>query len=82
MPISPKAYLKKLIGTGQKSLLIRALYDFSFPPDLSKEVIDDCSELRIPHSRFTLRCGHYTSGVFPFNVVLGYAMCRYLRNNL
>jgi hypothetical protein len=82
MPISPKAYLNKLAGTGKKSLLVHALYDYSFPPDLSKEVLDDYRKLRIPHSCFKLRCGHYTSGVFPFNVVLGYAMCRYIRNNL
>jgi hypothetical protein len=82
MPISPKAYLSKLIGTGQKSLLVHALYDYSFPPDLSKEVLDDYRKFRIPHSCFKLRCGHYTSGVFPFNAVLGYAMCRYIRKNL
>ena len=35
MPISPKAYFKKLVGTGKKSLLVHALYDYSFPPDLS-----------------------------------------------
>lgn len=82
MPISPKAYFRKLIGTEKKSLLVHALYDFSFPTDLSQEVLDDYRELGIPHACFKLRCGHYTSGVFPFNVVLGCAMCRYLRNNL
>lgn len=82
MPISPRAYFKKLPGTGKKSLLVHALYDCSFPPDLSQEVIRDYRELEIPHSTFALRCGHYTSGVFPFNVVLGYAMCMYIRRNL
>ena len=82
MPISPKPYLSKLTGTGKKSLLVHALYDYSFPPDLSQEVLDDYRKLRIPHSCFKLRCGHYTSGVFPFNVALGYAMCRYIRKNL
>jgi hypothetical protein len=82
LPISPKAYLKKLVGTGKKSLLVHALYDYSFPPYLSQEVLSDFRELRLPHSTFALRCGHYTSGVFPFNVVLGYAMCSYIRRNL
>jgi hypothetical protein len=82
MPISPKAYAKKLSGTGKKSLLIHALYDCSFPPELSQVVLRDYRELHLPHSTFALRCGHYTSGVFPFNVVLGYTMCRYLRKNL
>jgi hypothetical protein len=82
MPISPKAYMRKLVGFGKKSLLVHALYDYSFLPDLSQEVLKDYRELGLEHSTFTLHCGHYTSGVFPFNIVLGYGMCRYLRKTL
>lgn len=82
LPISPKAYLKKLVGTAKASLLVHALYDYSFLPHLSEQVLQDYKELGLPHSAFALRCGHYTSGVFPFNIVLGYAMCNYLRKNL
>jgi hypothetical protein len=82
MPISPKAYLKKLQGTGKRSLLVHALYDYSFLPRLSRELLRDYVELGLPHSTCTLPCGHYTSGEFPFNIFLGYTMCRYLRRNL
>ena len=82
MPISPKPYFRKLAGTGKKSFLVHALYDYTFPHPLSLEVLRDYRELRLPHAAFALRCGHYTSGVFPFNVVLGYAMCRYIHRNL
>lgn len=82
MPISPKAYFKKLAGTGKKTLLVHALYDYTFPPDLSKEVLQEFQDLRLPHATFALRCGHYTSGEFPFNIVLGCAMCRYIRAEL
>jgi hypothetical protein len=82
MPISPKAYFKKLVGTGKRSFLVHALYDYTFPHDLSMEVLRDYAELTLPHSDFALRCGHYTSGVFPFNLVLGCAMCSYIRSNL
>jgi hypothetical protein len=82
MPISPKAYFKKLAGTGKKTLLVYGLYDYSFPPDLSLEVVQDYRDLRLPHSTFALRCGHYTSGVFPFNIVLGFTMCRYICRQL
>jgi hypothetical protein len=82
MPISPKAYFKKLAGARKHSLLIYALYDYSFPPYLSQEVLRDFRELQLPHSTLALRCGHYTSGVFPFSAVLGYAMCRYICRNL
>jgi dienelactone hydrolase len=82
MPISPKAYVKKLRGTGQKSLLVHALYDYSFLPRLSRELLRDYVELDIPHSTCALPCGHYTSGVFPFNICLGFIMCRFIRRNL
>lgn len=82
MPISPKAYIRKLAGTGKKTLLVHALYDHTFPPDLSMEVLQDFRDLRLPHDTFALRCGHYTSGVLPFSIVLGYAMCRYIRKEL
>jgi hypothetical protein len=82
MPISPRAYFRKLAGTGKKSLLVHALYDFTFPADLSLEVLKDYRSLRLPHATLKLRCGHYTSGEFPFNIVLGYKMCSYIRKNL
>jgi hypothetical protein len=82
LPISPKAYMKKITGTGKKSLLVHALYDHSFLPHLSQEVLHDYRNLQLPHSVLTLPCGHYTSGEFPFNIVLGLAMCGYLRRNL
>lgn len=82
MPISPRAYLKKLVGTGKSSLLVHALYDHSFLPHLSQVVLQDYEELGLPHSVLTLHCGHYTSGEFPFNVFLGYSMCNWLRKNL
>ncbi len=81
MPISPKAYLPKLVGTGKSSLLVHALYDHSFLPHLSQQVMEDYRELGLPHSVLTLACGHYTSGEFPFNIYLGYSMCNWLRRN-
>jgi pimeloyl-ACP methyl ester carboxylesterase len=82
MPISPQAYFHKLQGTGKKSLLVHALYDYTFLPDLSVKVLEEYKRLGLPHETFALRCGHYTSGVFPFNVTLGLAMSRFIRRNL
>jgi hypothetical protein len=82
MPISPRAYLRKLVGTGKNSLLIHARYDYSFLPHLSRQVLRDYKELQLPHSTLELLCGHYTSGELPFKIVLGYAMCNYLRKTL
>ena len=82
MPISPQAYFHRLQGTGKKSLLVHALYDYTFLPDLSLKVLEEYRRLNLPYSTFALYCGHYTSGVFPFNVVLGTTMCRYIHRNL
>jgi len=82
MPISPKAYMDKLRGTNKKTLLVHALYDYSFPHDLSLEVLKDFRERNLRHSAFALYCGHYTSGEFPFNIVLGLKMCGYIKRNL
>lgn len=82
MPISPKAYVKKFVGTRKKTLLVHALYDYTFPSRLSREVLQDFRDYDLPHSTFALRCGHYTSGVFPFNIVLGCTMCRYISRQL
>jgi hypothetical protein len=82
LPISPRAYFAKLAGTGRSSLLVYARYDSSFLPHLSRQVLDDYLRLGIPHSILALPCGHYTSGEFPFNIVLALAMCNYLRVHL
>jgi hypothetical protein len=82
LPISPKAYLNKFVGKDKSSLLVHALYDHSFLPRLSRQVLQDYRTLGLRHSVFTLHCGHYTSGELPFSFILGYAMCNYLRKNL
>ena len=51
--------------------------------DAGYEVVSlDVQPSGLAHSKLELLCGHYTSGEFPFNIVLAYAMCRFLRNNL
>jgi hypothetical protein len=82
LPISPQAYVQKLAGTGKKSLLIYGIYDHSFLPQYSREMVGEYQRLGLPCSTLILRCGHYTSGEFPFNLALGFSMCDYIRNNL
>ena len=82
LPISPRPYLPRLAGTGKKSLLIHARYDYSFLPELSRRVLDDYRALALPHRAYELRCGHYTSGELPFKILLGWVMCRYLQKEL
>jgi hypothetical protein len=80
--ISPATYLKRMQGRELKSLLIWARHDSTFLPVYSKQVLDSFRQLKLPHRTFTLPCGHYTTGQFPFNLIDGLAMCRFAARSL
>ncbi|MBZ5623112.1 MAG: alpha/beta hydrolase family protein [Acidobacteriia bacterium] len=80
--ISPAVYLHRLAGRDLKSLLVWARHDSTFLPEYSRQVLRSFRELNLPHQIFTLPCGHYTTGQFPFNLMDGLAMCRYASRNL
>lgn len=78
VPISPAAYLDRLLGRDFYSLLIWARYDTTFLPVYSRQIVDWFRAHRLPHKVFTLPCAHYTTGQFPFNLLVGLKMCRFL----
>ena len=80
--ISPAAYLERLPGRDLKSLLIWARHDSTFLPVYSRQVLDYFRSRQLPHEVFTLPCGHYTTGQFPFNILDGVVMCRYLQRHM
>ena len=75
--ISPASYIHRLPGRDLESLLIWARHDSSFLPVYSQQVLRSFQELKLAHEVFTLPCGHYTTGQFPFNLMDGLAMCRF-----
>jgi hypothetical protein len=80
--ISPATYFSRLPGRDLKSLLVWARHDTTFLPIYSKQVLDNFREMRLAHQVFTLPCGHYTTGRFPFNWMDGLAMCRFAASQL
>jgi pimeloyl-ACP methyl ester carboxylesterase len=80
--ISPASYLGRLRGRDLRSLLIWARHDSTFLPEFSQQVLRYFKDNRLSHEVFTLPCGHYTTGQFPFNLLDGMAMCRYLARNM
>jgi Alpha/beta hydrolase domain containing 18 len=80
--ISPASYLDRMQNRDLRSLLIWAKHDTSFLPVYSREVLAHFRERKLPHQVFTLPCGHYTTGQFPFNLMDGLAMCRFAARNL
>lgn len=80
--ISPASYLDRLQNRDLKSLLIWARHDSTFLPVYSLQVLENFRRRQIPHEVFTLPCGHYTTGQFPFNILDGMVMCRFLARNM
>ena len=80
--ISPASYLKRMQGRDMRNLLIWARHDTSFLPVYSQQVLKSFRELELPHEIYSLPCGHYTTGQFPFKLMDGLAMCRFAARNL
>jgi hypothetical protein len=80
--ISPASYLDKFRERGMRCLLIWARHDSSFLPVYSQEVLKTFKEMGLPHDVVALPCAHYTTGQFPFNLMDGFAMCRFAARNL
>ena len=80
--ISPASYLHRMREREMRSLLIWARHDSSFLPVYSRQVLESFRELELPHEVFTLPCGHYTTGQFPFKIMDGLAMCRFAARSL
>ena len=80
--ISPGSYLRRLPGQDQHMLLIWALYDLSFLPVFSREVLESFDALGIRYESRILPCGHYTTGQTPFKFLDAWYMTRFLQRNL
>ena len=81
-PISPASYFDRLRGRHLRSILVWARYDSTFLPEYSRQVIEAFRRRGLSHEVRTLACGHYTTGQFPFNILDGVALCRFLQRNL
>ena len=79
-PINPVEYLDRL--RDRRSLLVYAKYDLTFPVDLSRELVRQFQERRIPHEVAVLSCGHYSTGKTPFKFVDGWTLSRFLKRAL
>jgi pimeloyl-ACP methyl ester carboxylesterase len=80
--ISPASFLDRMKGRDLQSLLIWARHDSSFLPEYSKPVLEEFRRRGLPHQVFTLPCGHYTTGRFPFMLMDGFALCRFAARHL
>jgi hypothetical protein len=80
LPISPLPFLDRV--RGRHVLLVYALYDLTFPVDLSRQLVNAFREKAIEHQLVVLPCGHYSTGKLPFNWIDGLTLCRFLNRAL
>jgi hypothetical protein len=80
LPISPFPYLERV--RGRRILLVYALYDLTFPVDLSRMLVDEFRARGIDVQVTVLPCGHYSTGVSPFKWMDGFALVRFLTRSL
>lgn len=78
LPISPQHHLETLRARNIRTLLVYARYDLTFPVDLSRHLVREFRERRIPHQVSVLPCGHYSTGSAPFKYMDGAVLTRFL----
>lgn len=77
--ISPVYYMDQFARWPKKSKFIYALYDTTFLPELSRDVIARIQGRGIDNEVVTLPCGHYTLGENPYKYLDGWHICTFLR---
>lgn len=80
LPISPAPFLDRMRGV--RTLLVYARYDLSFPVRLSRQLVAGFRRRGLDPDVFVLPCGHYSTGVAPFNWLDGFVLIRFLRRAL
>lgn len=80
MPISPWPFIDRVRGRAIR--LIYALWDETFPVDLSLKFLAEFDRRAVPHDVARLPCGHYTTGRAPFKYLDGYYLTQFLVKSL
>ena len=77
---SPIHYVSKLAANGTAVLGISGRQDQVFAPPLTNRLLNAFAGAGVRHEHKSLACGHYTLGTFPFNVILGRAIQRFMQH--
>jgi hypothetical protein len=80
MAISPISYVDKYERFPKKTLLIHAIYDMTFLPEFSHQLLGEFTRRGIPHRSAVLPCGHYTTAETPFKFLDAYYMASFLQS--
>ena len=81
-PLSPATHVPHLVARAVPLLTIWAADDQVFLPDLAREFVRSCASHGLRHAEHRLPCGHYTAGLFPYNLWAAVAAIRFLSRNV
>ena len=80
--VSPVHYMDRYADLAKQSFFLYATYDTTFPPELSRQIVEHIERRGVAHKLVVMPCGHYTLGESPFKFVAGYKICSFLKRNL
>jgi len=67
--ISPESYIDAIRENGSQIYLITGIFDTVVPPPASRRFVRKLRDGGVPTKVSELWCGHYTLGLFPFNLI-------------
>ena len=79
LAISPMAYMDRFAANRNRSLVVHATYDLTFPLHLSLDVLSNFSQRGVDFVSKVLPCGHYTTGETPFKYLDGWYLGSFVR---
>lgn len=80
LAISPASYFRHFARFQRKSLVVYATYDLTFPPELSRQVVEEFARHGLDYKVAVLPCGHYSMGETPFKYIDGWKLGSFLHN--
>ncbi len=80
--LNPVEYMEPFAAMKKKSFFLYGTYDTTFPPELSRQLIDKVQAKGLATKVVVMPCGHYTLGEAPFKFAVGYQIVSFLKRNL
>ncbi len=80
--ISPMCYFDQFQRFPKKSLIVYAVYDLTFLPEFSLQIVEEFRRRHLEHEVAVLPCGHYTTGETPYKFLDAWHIGRFLNATL
>jgi hypothetical protein len=76
--ISPMSYFPQFGRFPRRSLIVHAKYDLTFPPEFSRQVVEQFASRGLDYKAVELSCGHYSIGETPYKYIDGWHLAAFL----